>query len=365
MGESVKNRDCAGRENQLHMRNVICCWNDRNPALFESHVPLLFSGRRNLELGFSNDIDLLFLHGLDLLGERYKEQLEEVGYRLHDVSDLYAANAARYAPLDTFGRYEMKCFLRWPVIASYFHGDKIIHYDGDILFNENPAVIGRLLQGKTFVLQGCPAVTCISDLDWFSRYHEQLDLFVKNPEAYSASAWREREGWQVSDTQKWAGQRFREVISSDQDLISHLIHTDRIPQDRPSQLAGLLSPYAVFENPLYLHGCRFNNLPLPLSYERRFGIDYIGGKRVLTWHMQCDFNLYLSTFLFRKRFMPWERGRLANHLVEPTFPYRLGSLFSRLSGGCTRLDVYRYFFGRHDFGEVFSDRTWWDRGGFR
>ncbi|QWV95082.1 hypothetical protein KP004_07860 [Geomonas oryzisoli] len=347
------------------MRNVICCWNDRNPSHFESHVPLLFSGRRNLALGFSNEIDLLFLNGLDLLGERYKEQLEEVGYRLHDVSDLYAGTADRYAALCAFGGYEMKCFLRWPVIASYFRGDRIIHYDGDIVFNEDPAVIGVLLQGSTFVLQGCPAVTCISDLDWFSRYQEQLDLLVENPEGYSARAWKERDGWRVSETQKWAGQRSREVISSDQDLISHLIHTDRIPQDRPAQLAPLLGSYAVFENPLYLHGCTFNDFPDPIGYERRSGIDYVGGKRVLTWHMQSDFNLYLSTFLFRKRFMPWVGGRLANHLVEPTFPYRLGSLFSRLCGGYTRLDVYRYFFERHDFGEVFADRTWWDRGAFR
>jgi hypothetical protein len=346
------------------MGNVICCWCDKDPERFESHVPLLFAGRRNLKLGFSNDLDVLFLQGYDLLRDGYKEQLKEVGYRLHDVSDLYAAAAAKYAALKAFGGYEMKCFLRWPVIASYFPGARIIHYDGDIVFNEDPAVVERLLEGKTFVLQGCPAVTCISDADWFSQYREHLDRFVADPVAYSAQAWREREGWQVSATQKWAGQRFRELISSDQDLLSHLIHTDRIPQDRPSTLEGVLGGYALFENPLYLHGYGFSDSALPLSYERRSGIDYIGGKQVLVWHMQSDFTLYLSTFMFRKRLMPWERGPLGNHLEECTLPYRLGSLFSRLAGGNTRLDVYRYFFQGRDFGELFADRTWWYRGAF-
>ncbi|WP_136525563.1 hypothetical protein [Geomonas ferrireducens] len=347
------------------MRKVICCWCAKGPEHFERQVPLLFAGRRNLELGFDNEFDLVFLNGYELLDDRYQGELRDTGYRLIDAGSVYWDTAARFRALDRFGVYEKNCFLRWPVISSLFPGESLIHYDGDIIFNEDPALIGRLLAGRTFVMQGCPALTCISDPEWFVRYLSELRLFAADIDGYSARAWREREGWPVSYAEKWAGQRSREVISSDQDLLSHLIHTDRIPQDRPSQLAGILSPYAVFENPLYLHGGTFNEFSRPITYERRSGIDYLGGKRVLTWHMQCDFNLYLSTYLFRKRFMPWERGRLANHLVEQTYPYRFGSIFSRLSGVYTRLEVYRHFFKQRDFREIFTNRIWWDGGAFR
>ena len=348
------------------MRNVICCWCDKNPDDFENHVPLYFAGKRNVRLGFRNSIDILFLDGYDLFSKAYKNKLREVGYELHDVKKIYFNLADKYSGLNVFKDYEKKCFLRWLVISSYFQGEPIIHYDGDIVFNEDPDVINRLLQGRTFVLQGCPALTCISDQAWFEHYQEQLDLYEEDIEGYSAKAWIERDGWEISDREKWAGQRFREIISSDQDFISHLIHTDRIVQDKPSALLSDLSAYMLFENPLYLPGYQPQCNDLPLAYERRADIDYINGRRVLVWHMQGYFNQYLSKFIFRRKYLRRGLKRLSNHVEKKDLDYYMNDFFIRYFHGKNhlRLNVYKYFFEEHDFSEVLTDRTWWEEGAF-
>ena len=345
------------------MRNLICCWCNTDAETFEDRVPLSFSGKRNKSLGFENSIDVMFLSGFELLAEAYKGGLTDAGYRLHDLSRIYREFAAKYSQLDRFGDYEKKCFLRWPVIASYFQGEPIVHYDGDIVFNEDPAVISRLLQLRTFVLQGCPALTAIHDLRWFAQYQEQLNLFVNDIEGYSQRAWKEREGWELTAVTRWAGQRDREIISSDQDLLSHLIHTNRIVQDMPSIVMRDLQSYVVFENPLYLH--RYDGLR-HAKYNRTSGIDYIGGKRVLMWHMQSAFIRYLSTFVFMKKYLGGVRMRTTNHIEKTGFDTRLHNFFIRRLRGkpATRLSMYKYFFEDGDFSDVLTDRTWWDRGAF-
>jgi len=155
------------------MRQVICCWCDGDSDMFEKHVPVYFSGKRNLHLGFSNDIDILFLSGYGLLSEEYKDRLRDIGYKVHDVTTVYRELDSKYSALSQFGNQERNCFLRWLVISSYFPGEPIIHYDADIVFNEDPTIIGKLLNGRTFVLQGCPALTAISDQTWFTQYREQ------------------------------------------------------------------------------------------------------------------------------------------------------------------------------------------------
>jgi hypothetical protein len=229
------------------MRHVICCWCDHDPDSFEHHVPVLFSGCRNQCLGFSNGIDLLFLTGYALLTDEYKARLIEVGYTVHDLTSLYSQLELEYPSLRRFGNYEMRCFLRWLVISSYFSGEIIVHFDGDIVLNEDPATMRKLLEGRTFVLQGCPALAAVSDQAWFLQYREQLTIFANDIEGYSANAWKERVGWELSQRGKWAGSRTRNIISSDQDLLSHLIHTDKIVQDTPSRILNDLSTYILFE----------------------------------------------------------------------------------------------------------------------
>jgi len=343
------------------VRNVICAWSHADAVSFENHVPLYFIGKRNVLLGYDNNIDVLFLDGYDLLNDEYRDKLKTVGYRLHNVRSIFNALLKRYPTLTAFNGFETKCFLRWLVISTYFPGDSILHYDGDVVVNEDPSVISASLKGKTFVLQGCPALTCISNAVWFSQYEEQLNAFAADIRGYSQRAWMERDGWEISEDEKWAGSRFREIISSDQDLLSHLIHTDKIIQSSPAEITNSLLPYALFENPLYLHSFM---TPL-LKYTRTAEVDFMNDKRVLIWHMQSSFVEYLSKFLFAKRFLTKYLQRISNDLEKKDVTYYLQYLYIRYLHGksYSRLDVYRYFFEDHDFSEVLTDRTWWKGGG--
>lgn len=355
------------------MKSVIVAWCNASEKEFENSVPLKFVGNRNKKLGYSNNFEIIFLNGFTHLSEYYKNDLKSLGYNLHDCSKLFALFNEKYKQLDRFGDYEKKCFLRWLVIDNFFAGEKIIHYDGDIIFNEDPSVILKLLNEHTFVLQGCPAFTSISNRDWFILYKKELDKFVGAIDAYSMQAWQERAGWQITFKTRWAGSRFRPIITSDQDFISHLIHTNRIIQDSVEKIMMQLQDYVVFENPLFIHAYDDN---FPFSYVRENGIDYllykrdetrdgIFKKRVLLWHMQSCFNFYLAKFVLREklfRFLPL--GTLKLNLFTKDWEDELNKKLNRVFAHTSRLSVYRYFFEKHDFSGIFTDKNWWKRGTF-
>jgi hypothetical protein len=352
------------------MKNVIVAWCNTNEQVFETQVPLLLVGKRNQELGFKGVLHVVFVDGFDLLSKNYKDLLCDVGFVLHDAQALYGEFESAYKALDRFGDYEKKCFLRWLVLERLFAGEPLIHYDGDIVFNEDPAVIAEKVKNKTFVLQGCPAFTVIHNKAWFERYNEQLNLFVQDIEGYSQQAWQQREGWEITFKTRWAGSRFRKIITSDQDFLSHLIHTGNIHQDSVESVSMRLQDYLPFENPLFIHMYDDN---FPYSYSRENNIDYFSAvrrdgqdcfykKRILFWHMQSCFNYYLSKFVLRKKIL-WP-GRVPLTLSATTFEDRLNKFINRFTGHISRARVYKYFFETHDFSGIFKDVKWWKRGIF-
>jgi hypothetical protein len=355
------------------MKNVIVAWCNKTDKEFENVVPLRFVGTRNKTLGFSNDIHIVFIQGFNQLSDTYKGVLQSLGFTLHDASRLYNFFDEKYSQLSRFNDYEKKCFLRWPIIKQFFSGEKIIHYDGDIVFNEDPAVIAQKLAGKTFVLQGCPAFTVISDIVWFEQYTKSLDDFVKNIEHYSERAWVQRDGWEVTFRTRWSGSRFRKIISSDQDFISHLMHTGQIKQDSVESIMYQLQDYIVFQNPLFIHMYDDNG---PFRYVRENGIDYflchrLDGKKcfykkkILCWHMQSSFNFYLSKFIMRNRLLPFFKfNRLNPDLERKTFEKILNTKLKRFVDYSQRAYVYDYFFNTHNFNKVLTNALWWRPGVF-
>ncbi len=357
------------------MKNVIIAWSVSDERAFEQHVPLQFLGQRNQSLGFSNDIHVLFLSGYHLLSDAYTSSLKDLGFILHDVTTLYDSYAKKYAVLQRFGDYERRCFLRWPVIESFFSGESIIHYDGDIVFNEDPAVIAQKVTGTTFVLQGCPAFTVISDRAWFRQYIQQLDLFTSNIESYSADAWQKRQGWETTFATRWSGSRFRPIISSDQDLLSHLMHTGQIKQESIESIMQALDDYCVFQNPLLFH---MYNPHIPYRCNREQGIDYVMytradgqnltyKKRILLWHMQSCFNFYASKYILRKKYLCTIKpfSRVGYNPSGKSFEDVLNKQIARLTKHISRLSVYDYFFKQHDFSGLMSGSKWWKSGIFK
>lgn len=356
------------------MKNIIVAWCNTNEVDFENFVPLFFVGQRNQKLGYSNNIDILFLDGFEKLSQRYKDSLKSLGFNLHNINNLYLEQDKNFPELNQFrDNYRKNTLLKWVIIGKFAAGENIIHYDGDIVFNEDISIIANKLKNKTFVLQGCPAFTSIANQDWFEQYNKNLGLFCKNMQEYCDKALIERAGWQVTFRTRWAGSWFSKIFLHDQDLISHLIHTGQIVQDSVEDISLALQDYIFFENPLFIH-MYDDNFPYKYSREkdidyfsfiRKDGQDIFGKKRVLFWHMQSCFNFYLSKFISRKRFYPFlNLKKLDLNLnctgFEDNFTKRFGDLFNYRS----RLSVYKYFFEKHDFSEILKNKIWWKEGVF-
>ncbi|MBI2521852.1 MAG: hypothetical protein HYV97_15660 [Bdellovibrio sp.] len=369
------------------MKYVMVFWNKFSASDFEEKIPLNFIAQRYRSRNFTASFDLLFLEGIEKLSQNYLQTLHQNNFLTHDVSKMYDSFSKAYSSLDRFGDYEKKCFLRWMVLKEYFRGEKIIHFDGDLILNEDPATLLKKINNRTFVLQGCPAFTVISDPHWFDCYEENLNIFCKNIDAYSKKAWQERDGWRESETLKWAGQRNRPVITSDQDLISHLIHTGRIIQDNPKNIMSDLNEYILFENPLFINQYTPWNRDLPYQYKKDGYDEKIDGKNVLFWHMQNDFVNYLNNFLIFKNYLKFFHTRLPNNLIykDILIPESIGHrpvstvlkfftkdfifnqtfrLLKKRLSNYNRLEIYKYFLEEKDFSEILNEKIWWKKGCF-
>jgi|AGTN01.1.fsa_nt_gi hypothetical protein len=339
------------------MENVTVGWIKTDAAASESHVPTLWIGRRNVKLGSKNDLQVVLLDGYDRLGDAYREALIDTGYRVIDGSKAYRELSAKYPGLDRFGEYEKKCFLRWLVIKELYGRSPFIHYDGDVVFNETPENLERRFGKHTFLMQGCPCFSVIRDPAWMEIYEHSLDRFVADVEAYSEEAWAKREGYQRSALERWSGTRYRPVITSDQDLISHLIHTGQLPQDSPKEIMRNNRDVMMFESPLYFF---FHYMDMmPMTYERRDGMDYFNGRKVAFWHMQFDFVNYLK-FVYEFKYK-WHvplriPNLLENRSVLDPFYRHIGSRFTRKY---SRKFICQYFFEQADFSRVYDKRTFW------
>ncbi len=337
------------------MNLVIVAWVNGSTVDFERHIPLLWSGVRNRRLGSENRLTVLFLDGLLSLEEQYRERLKVLGYTLVDGSANYRHYLDKFPQLARFGDYEQKCFLRWLVIRDFFGSDPVIHLDGDLVFNATPEQLARDFGAETFVLQGCPAFVSTGKSDWLDSYAGQLKTFADNIDDYSSVAWLERAGWEQSSREKWSGARFRKIISSDQDFISHLLHTDRLPQQRPESVRAV-SELVLFENPLYFF--EYCSAILPVGYERIDGIDYFNGKKIAFWHMQSDFIRYL--LVCAKRADLRIGGRHPNILNNVTVTSLLWRCYLRFNSFVLkRIPVYQRYFEHGDFSGILNDTTFW------
>jgi hypothetical protein len=355
------------------MKSVMVVYCDTNERDFEETIPLKFVGERNKNLEISNDIHLIFSHGIYNLSQTYKNELISLGFILHNASKIYDDLKKKYSTCNRLNNYEKNTFLQWLVIDEFFAGDPIIDYDGDIVFNESPKIIAEKLSGKTFVMQGCPAFTVISNREWFNQYREALEEYFKDIEEYSKRAWEQRRGWEVTFKTRWSGSFFRPLLLHDQDLMSHLIHTGKLIQDSVENIMLCLQDYIYFENPLFIHMYDDN---FPYTYIREKGIDYFEGirvdggdvlfkKKVLFWHMQNCFNFYLAKHIFRRKFLlGFPFGQLPLHLKARGWEDNLNKFMRRFLQHTTRLNVYNYFFKKNDFSGIFRKRVWWKDGVF-
>ncbi len=201
----------------------------------------------------------------------------------------------------------------------------------------------------------------INNADWFNEYYHNLLAFSKDIDKYSADAWNQRSGWEYSYEKKWAGSRNRKIISSDQDLISHLIHMDKLPQEDPNKIKSNCN-LILLENPLYLSS-HLRDI-FPLKYKRTNHIDYFNDKKIAFWHMQSNFMDYLAFYM--QRGLLNKMFRCSNPLEQKSIDYFLIKLL-KVAGlkKLNRLDVYRYFFAKVDFSTLFRNSVFWQKDVFK
>ncbi len=338
-------------------------WANTDASAFEKNIPLVLLGERNRRLGSKVDFEVLFLEGLKLLSDDYRERLSGLGYRLHDAESCYQELKRRYFLLERFGDYDRKCFLRWLVIRDFCGNVPFVHYDADIVFNATPEEIDVGLLGMTFILQGCPAYARIEDPTWLGSYATELDRFVANIEAYSADAWRQRPSF-VSIYRERGGSLWdRSILSSDQDLMEFLTLAGRLPQADAASVNSRCSSI-LFKSPVMIGSD--THLPLPLQYERREGIDYLTGRKVGFWHMHNAFAEYLgyATFLNQLRIggqIPWVRSQ-----VNRPLNYTAYRALLRVTSAYSREQLIRRYFGKYaqDLGFLLNGERYWQSSVF-
>jgi hypothetical protein len=356
----------------VSLKSTIIVYCKTNAAQFERTFPLAFLAKRNQALGYSNDIHVLVTDGYERLGPAYIDSLSTLGYHLHDVASLYREERRRFPGLqDLQLTRDGFTFIRWPVLARFFAGESFVHYDGDVVFNEDPAILEDIVAGHTFVLQGCPALTVVSDESWLDSYTSHLREFSRKPQDYMRRARSERDGWNVTFRTRWAGCWFESQFVGDQAFISHLIHTGGIHQDQIEPVMLKLRSYAVFENPLYAH---VYEEMTPYSYGREAGVDYfhctdgdgVIKKRVLIWHWQSYFASYAAKYLLRRKLLGalTPRLRVQFELGRDSLEDRIAVRVNSAIGQGSRLVLYKYFYERADFSGLLRDGVWWKQGVF-
>ena len=263
------------------MQIVSTAWISGNVAEFEASCCL----NTHAALALASEsvpFDIYILRGYEKLTEEFTRPLAKAHIRLHDLGDLAKAYLERYAKLfELLGPgqgniYEVFCFLRWLILEDALAGEAFLHIDLDLFFQMPFDSVAAEFAGLSGTF-GSPCLTAVGSPHWLTTYREALDDMVADRAAFQSAV-------------GYGGNEFRRDISSDQDLVSALELAGLLPR---RGLASLFERYQVFINPIW----PYQDKPaVPLAHAIVDGLDTIGGKPVLFWHLQNNFADYLSRF---------------------------------------------------------------------
>jgi len=291
------------------MRIISTAWIPGSLQEFEAHCALPVHEMLGYGHG-STPLDIFILAGMEKLSEDFIARQSQLGIKFHDATALTAKYVEAYGGLigqltaSQGALYELYCYIRWLVVEEILQGEPFVHVDLDLFFQKPLDEISRLFTGVTGTF-GSPCLTAVSDLSWLSAYKGALDSLLTDRPGFQASL-------------GYGGNEFRSDISSDQDLVHALEVRDMLPRIGIDELA---ESYSIFVNPLWPY------MKAKPEAARLFevvdGVDMIGNKPVLFWHLQNNAADYLSRFAVLENY---KQSWLSEYL-----PCKLGLPFIQLN----------------------------------
>lgn len=356
------------------MQIVSAAWINGTPEIFELEVGLGVHADHG-RASAAAPLRVFVLEGFDRLPARYLARLREGHVELHDAAPLARALAPRLAGTAArLNRYETFCFLRWLVLREALAGEPFLHIDLDLFLQPAFTTVAAALAGRS-VTSGSPCFVAISDRAWLDAWCEAIAECDRDP-------------GDLARRLGYTGTPFRQHIGSDQNLLVALLKAGRLPRGEAGPLA---ESHALVNNPLHPGAPRAGR---PLRLERVDGIDLLGGRPLLFWHMQNDFARHVGRRLLlgheaRDRPVPRlpaqmpgvapDAGMLAfdllRRLAMERFRRDLAARtldLERIAGLAARgpLDYLarsvatRHFVLRGEARDLFTDAQWWREGVF-
>jgi len=257
------------------MQIVSTAWIDTSLAEFELSVGLTLHaahGRASAEA----PLRVVILNGFEKVTPAYAEHLAAGHVLITDGSALLAPWIERLPAIGRrVNRYETLCLLRWLVLREAMQGSAFLHIDLDLFPQPSHAALASALAGRTGVL-GSPCFVAVSDRDWLETWCAEIEAFGRDPEATEA---------------RLLPSPGQGRIGSDQTLLGSLA-AGAHPVARRSRSPG--------------HGLRRLRQSADAAVPGRGdapggeppgGIDYLGDRPVLFWHMQNNFAQFVGQYL--------------------------------------------------------------------
>lgn len=330
-------------------------WCSKDEHTFRESIPLEFLSESIRRYNSTIKFSLVILEGYELFSPNYKREIETLGFGVINYSQQFTKIIHRFENIDkNYSQFERNCLLRWIAFKEIFLSEnqsQFWHLDADMVLYASLDEIAYDTKGKTFFLQGTPALASISNPAWFDTYEKELKKLDENIVDYSNRATNEKPKCRLRDRELGNYSVFRNPIGSDQDFIEYLVGSQKLPQDNINTVCVNSDFYYVQNILEFLDWDEFqgNFKQYPVEMTENNSI-IIGKRRIPLIHYTDSFILYANIFLFLYRLKlhrnPIFRPLLAFRIEEEKLQLKPISLFlyrvaRRMKLALTRKDVIR------------------------
>lgn len=294
--------------NSSKKRFYTAAWCIKDEESFRLSIPLELLGESLQRYKSSIKINIVMLEGYDKLSSSYLETLKTLGFKIFDYYNQFQIIIKQFPNIDTYyNHYERNCFLRWITFKNIIDKEPELeqfwHLDGDIILHASLDELSADTLGKTFMLEGCPVLVSISDLNWFKTYEIELQKLDANIKKYSQKAFEQKDFCRKNDRLLCNQSLYRNPLGSDQDFLEYLVSAKIIKQDSSPTIFNSLFHFT--QNPLvFSYWDEFQNPKniTPIIQEGTNKEIWYGNKRVPFVHYQNTFCYFATIYMVLAKF---------------------------------------------------------------